>query len=162
MMAFAGIGPAPGPSSTGNAWSIWGQTFERWSRVDSTADAPGSKSRSGGFVLGADRYLSSDWLAGVAFGFARTRTNSDALAATSDTYSGAAYTTWMPGRFVFDARAAIGPAATSTTRSVDFVRGTISGNAHGVGGLIHGGGRLSHSNCKRHSEAIRRARFVEA
>lgn len=137
MMAFAGIGPAdtlPGRNTT----SVWGQAFGRWSRIGATSEAPGAKSSSGGFVLGADRVLATDWLAGVAFGFTRTHTTSDVLHADSDTYSGAVYTTWAPGRFVFDGRAVVGPATTATTRTLDFMPGLIAGSAHGIGALFAG------------------------
>ncbi len=137
MMAFAGVDSAQ-PSTGRNTWAIWGQAFGRWSRVGNSADLPGSTSRSGGFALGADRYLTSDWLAGLAFGFTRTTTNSGAMDATTDSYSGAVYTSWTPGRWAFDARAAIGPTKIGTSRTMNLTPSSINGNANGLAALIGG------------------------
>jgi uncharacterized protein with beta-barrel porin domain len=137
MMAFTQAMPGV-RSGSGHNWSVWGQAFASSSRVGETTDAPGSKSSSSGFVLGADRYLTTDFLAGWAFGFARARTNSELTTANSDNYFGGVYSTWTPGSFVVDVRVSAASAKMATSRTVDFMPGEITGNARGIGAQIGG------------------------
>ena len=118
-------------------WNLWAQAFGRWGTVEDTGGNAGSTSRSGGFVLGADKMLAPDLIAGAAFGFARTTTHSGGTTGISDTYAGALYASWTPGRAVFDLRAAIGPSDMRTRREIMLMPGsTITGNTQGMGGSV--------------------------
>jgi autotransporter-associated beta strand protein len=121
-------------------WSAWGQGYGRWSRVGGADGLPGSSSNSGGFVLGVDRMLSPAMFAGAALGYTRTSTTSADTSGTIDTYAAGVYTTWMPGRFVFDGRLAVGPAKAGTLRSVTFPSATplASASMSGWGALVAG------------------------
>jgi outer membrane autotransporter protein len=121
-------------------WQTWGQSFGRISRVGESNGLPGYKATSGGFVLGADWVSNSNWILGGAFGYARTTTNSFDTSATTNTYAGALYASWMPGAFVFDGRIAAGPAMTNTTRSIVFPGENVTATAgiRGWGGLVAG------------------------
>lgn len=131
--AFASVMPA---KPTEQGWGVWGQAFGRWSSIGDSGALLGSKSRSGGFTMGADRLLAKDLIGGVAFGFARTTTDSNGATATSDTYTGALYASWTPGRAVFDFRAAAGPTQMQTSRNISLTSGAINGNANGFGGSV--------------------------
>lgn len=116
--------------------SVWGQAFGRWNSVGEAGGLAGSSTRSGGFALGVDQWLADDLTGGVAVGFARTTTGSGDLTATSDTYTGAIYGSWTPGRAVIDLRASAGPSQTQTTRMTMLSPATIDGRANGVGGSV--------------------------
>jgi len=132
--AFASLTPV----SPQDGWGVWGQAFGRWSTVGDSGALAGSKSRSGGFALGADRLIASDLIAGAALGFARTTSDAAGSTATFDTYTGALYASWTPGRAVVDLRAAIGPSEMRTTRTIILTPGAITGKARGFGGGISG------------------------
>jgi subtilase-type serine protease len=84
--------------------------------------------------------MSNDLFVGGAFGYARTSTASFDTKGTTDTYAGALYTTWTPGRFVFDGRIAAGPTTTGTARTIAFPGESTMAAAsfNGWGGLIAG------------------------
>lgn len=121
-------------------WSVWGQAYGRWSRVGDRGAAPGASSNAGGFVVGVDRFVSPDLLAGAAFGFTRTQTGSAGSSATADTYAGAVYASWMPGAWVVDGRMAAGPATIGSTRTLAFpgLSASASGSTSGWGALAAG------------------------
>ena len=121
-------------------WSTWGQGYGRWSRVGAAEGLPGYDSSSGGFVLGIDRVLSPDLLAGAAFGYTRTATTGSDTKGTTDTYAGGVYATWMPGAVVLDVRLATGPAQTGTQRSLTFPAAMplVGASANGWGALAAG------------------------
>ena len=122
-------------------WTTWGQVYGRWSNVGTANGLPGYNSNSGGFVVGVDRMLSSDLIAGGAFGYTRTSTSSADTKGTTDTYAGAVYASWTPGSFVFDGRLAAGATATGTSRSIVFpglATPTANGSVNGWGGLVAG------------------------
>lgn len=129
--AFASAMPVA-PSKEG--WGVWGQAFGRWSSVGDNGGLQGSKSRSGGFTLGADRLLADDLVGGLAMGFTRTTTDAQSGNGTSNSYSGAIYASWTPGRAVIDMRAALGQTQMQTSRMTDLTAGTINGNTQGWGG----------------------------
>jgi len=131
--AFASLTPA---AAVREGWAVWGQGFGRWSTVGDAGGLAGSTSRSGGFTLGADRLLADDLVGGIAFGFARTMTGSAGTTSTTNTYTGALYASWTPGRAVFDLRASAGPSQTQTSRNTVLTPGTIHGNASGFGGSV--------------------------
>lgn len=131
--AFASLTPVT-PSQDG--WGVWAQGFGRWSSVGDAGALAGSTSRSGGFMLGADRVLADNLIGGIAVGFARTATESAGTTATSDTYTGALYASWTPGRAVVDLRAAAGPSQTQTSRTTILTPSAIQGQASGFGGSI--------------------------
>lgn len=131
--AFASVMPAA-PAQEG--WGVWGQAFGRWSSVGDTSGVQGSKSRSGGFTLGADKLLANDLIGGVAIGFARTNTDTNGGSGTSTSYSGALYASWTPGRAVIDVRAAAGPTQVQTSRTTSLTSSAITGDTKGVGGSI--------------------------
>ncbi len=119
-------------------WTLWEQGFGRWSRTDASLGLPGSHNADTGFSAGFDRAFATDLLAGGAFGYARTLSNSAGEHATTDTYAGAAYASWTPANFVVDARLAAGPASTRTTRQVAImgVPTTVTGGSDGWSGLF--------------------------
>jgi uncharacterized protein with beta-barrel porin domain len=131
---------AVAPAIAAGQWVTWGQSFGRASRVGDANGLPGYKATSGGFVFGADWVSNADWTFGGAFGYARTTTNSFDTNATTNTYAGALYASWMPGAFVFDGRMAAGPATTSTTRAIVFPGENVTAAAaiKGWGGLVAG------------------------
>lgn len=131
--AFASAMPVA-PSNEG--WGVWGQAFGRWSTVGDAGGLQGSKSRSGGFTLGADKLLADDLIGGLAMGFTRTTTDADSGNGTSNSYSGAIYASWTPGRAVIDMRAALGQTQVQTSRTTSLTAGTINGNTQGFGGSI--------------------------
>jgi len=149
-LAYAMTGSAPGviareaeaafaslrPAAADAGWGVWGQAFGRWGTVKDSGALAGSTSRSAGFALGADRRIAPDVSGGIAFGFARTSSGSGPAHATFDSYTGALYGSWTPGRAVFDLRAAIGSSDMRTTRSIALVPGTIAGSARGIGGGV--------------------------
>ncbi|MDC7787310.1 outer membrane autotransporter protein [Rhodoplanes tepidamans] len=117
-------------------WSVWGQAFGRTARVGDAGGLPGGKSRSGGGVAGADRLFAPDFLAGGAFGFTRTTSDSAGTTGTSDTYAGSVYASYTRGPLVLDGRLAAGVATQSTSRSV---AGTgVSGATDGIAALAAG------------------------
>ena len=132
--AFASV-PAATPR-VHDGWSVWGQGFGRWSKVNDAGTLAGSSSRGGGFSLGADRMLADDLFGGVAFGFARTSTTAGGANATSDTYSGALYASWTPGPAVIDVRAVAGPSQMRSTRNILLAPAPLQGNANGFGGGV--------------------------
>jgi subtilase-type serine protease len=151
--AYAGTGPtadtlagfpllAKEPAAAGpyGQWATWGQGYGRWSNVGDRNGLPGYSATAGGFVVGADRTIGSDLLAGAAFGYAHTSTGSSGTTGTTDTYAGALYTTLTPGSFVFFGRLAGGAATTNTARSIVFpdVSTMASGSVNGWGGLAAG------------------------
>ena len=131
--AFASLTPV---AAAPEGWGVWGQGFGRWSTVGDAGTLAGSTSRSGGFALGADRLLVEDLVGGLAFGFARTMTTSAGTTATTDSYSGALYATWMPGAAVFDLRASAGPSRTQTMRDTVLTPAAIAGRTDGFGGGV--------------------------
>jgi subtilase-type serine protease len=124
------------PSSE-QGWTVWGQGFGRWSSVGATADLSGSKTTTGGFIMGADRAVSGNFLAGAAFGFARTSVAAINASGTSDNYAGAAYATWTPGQAKFDLRVAAGPSQISTSRQSILALGAIGGATNGFGTAVN-------------------------
>lgn len=154
--AYAGTGPSaearvagiPFPqtqpamaSARYGQWTTWGQVYGGWSNVGTANGLPGYTSSSGGFVLGADRMLSSDLVAGGAFGYTRTSTSSADTSGTTNTYAGALYASWTPGSFIFDGRLAAGATATGTSRSIVFpgeATPTAIGSVNGWEGLVTG------------------------
>ncbi|KPG01600.1 peptidase S8 [Rhodopseudomonas sp. AAP120] len=130
MNAFAAVTPA---ERVQDGWSAWGQGFGRDARVRDSADLAGSKATSGGFVVGADRRFSNSFVAGGAFGYARTTATSADTQGKSDTYAGAAYASWTPGAAVIDVRVAAGPSQMSTSRQIMFSPASLQGSANGVG-----------------------------
>lgn len=133
---------APAASARGwsEGWSTWGQAFGRTAHVGDAGGLPGGSNRGGGVTVGADRLFSPDLIAGAAFGFARATSNSAGTSGTSDTYAGALYASFTPGRFVFDGRLAVGGTRLSTARSIDFAGASsgLAGKAQGVGVLAAG------------------------
>ena len=139
--AFPQMQPAMASAAPYGQLTTWGQVYGRWSNVGSANGLPGYTSSSGGFVLGTDRMLSSDLVAGGALGYTRTSTSSADTKGTTDTYAGALYASWMPGSFVFDGRLAAGATATGTSRSIVFpgeATPTATGSVNGWGGLVAG------------------------
>ncbi|MBI5130255.1 MAG: autotransporter domain-containing protein [Rhodopseudomonas palustris] len=130
MNAFASIAPA---ERVQDGWSAWGQGFGRNSRVRDNGDLAGSKAVSAGFSLGADRWFSNNFVAGGAFGYARTTASSTDIQGKSDTYAGAAYASWMPGAAVVDVRIAAGTSQMSTGRQMMLTPTSLQGSANGVG-----------------------------
>ncbi len=118
-------------------WTVWGQGFGRMSKVGSIGDLAGSRTISTGFVMGADRAVSANLLAGGAFGYARTAASSEGTTGTSDTYSGAAYATWTPGAAKFDLRVAAGPSQIATGRQTVLLPGAIGGSTNGFGTAVN-------------------------
>jgi len=130
MNAFASMTPT---QRVQDGWAMWGQGFGRTSRIGDSGDLSGSKATSAGFTLGADRWFSNNLIAGGAFGYARTTATSTDINGNSDTYAGAAYASWTPGKAVFDFRIAAGPSQMSTTRQIILASSGLSGSANGVG-----------------------------
>jgi len=130
MNALASIAPSQ-PVQDG--WNVWGQGFGRSSRVGDSGELAGSKSVSGGFTVGADRWFAANLIAGGAFGYARTSATSTDIRGTSDTYAGAAYASWTPGAAVVDFRIAAGPSQISTTRQMILTTSALQGSTNGIG-----------------------------
>ncbi|MFD2182131.1 autotransporter domain-containing protein [Rhodoplanes azumiensis] len=136
LAAYASADPADGTAAVPSGWSVWGQGFGRAARVGDSGGLPGGKSRSGGGIAGADRQVAPDTLVGGAFGVTRTTSDSAGTSGTADTYSGAVYASYRPGRLVLDGRLAAGVTSQSTSRSV---AGTgTAGATDGVGLLAAG------------------------
>ncbi|MDO8876805.1 MAG: autotransporter domain-containing protein [Pseudolabrys sp.] len=129
--AFASVDPVARSSS---GWSVWAQGFGRWSNVGDAGGLSGSNSRSGGFTVGADTLLAPDLIGGMALGFARTTSDASGTRATADSYTGALYASWTPGRAVYDLRVAAGPTQIRTSRDVILAPGPVQGDANGFGG----------------------------
>jgi hypothetical protein len=77
-----------------------------------------------------------------------TLLSSDGTRATSNTYAGALYASWLPGAFVFNGRVAGGPTTSQTSRVVTFpdeASENANGSVSGWGVLAAGeaGYRLS-------------------
>ena len=142
MNALASAAPA---DRVQDGWSVWGQGFGRSSRVGDSGDLSGSKAVSAGFTLGADRWFSNSLIAGGAFGYARTTATSTDIRASSDTYAGAGYASWMPGAAVFDVRMAAGPSQMSTTRQIFLTPSGLQGspNGFGIGTTLEAGYRFA-------------------
>ncbi len=140
----ANAAPSSGPAT---GWSSWGETFGRTAHVGDAGGLPGGSSRGSGVVLGADRMLSPDLVAGTAFGFVRATSASAGTSGASDTYTGALYASYTPDRLVFDGRLALGGTRLSTARSMDLggSSAALSGKAGGFSVLAAGeaGYRLS-------------------
>jgi outer membrane autotransporter protein len=130
MNAFAGIAPT---DRVRDGWSVWGQGFGRNSSVRDSGDLAGSKAVSAGFAIGSDRWFSNNFVAGGAFGYARTTATSTDIQGKSDTYAGAAYASWMPGAAIIDLRVAAGSSQLSTGRQIMLSPGSLQGNANGIG-----------------------------
>jgi outer membrane autotransporter protein len=130
--AFASVdaGAAAPPAAS----NVWAQGFGRWSHVGDAGGLSGSRSRSGGFTIGADTLLAPNLIGGMAFGFARTTSSSTGTSSTADSYTGALYASWTPGAAVYDLRVAAGPTQIRTTRNVDLAPGPVQGDASGFGG----------------------------
>lgn len=136
LAAYASADPAEASAAAAAGWTVWGQGFGRTARVGDAGGLPGGKSRSGGGIAGADRQVAPDTLVGGAFGVTRTTSDSAGTTGTSDTYAGAVYASYTPGRLVLDGRLAAGVTSQSTSRSVAGM-GT-SGATDGVGVLAAG------------------------
>ncbi|NVO14085.1 MAG: autotransporter domain-containing protein [Rhodoplanes sp.] len=134
--ASAGANEAPAGPASASAWTTWGQAFGRTARVGDSGGLPGSKSNGGGGIAGADRLFAPDFLAGGAFGFTRTTSDSAGTVGSSDTYAGATYASYTPGRFVFDGRLAAAVTTQSSFRTVASV--ATAGKTDGVGALAAG------------------------
>ena len=127
------------PVQTNAGWTAWGQGYGQWSNIGTAGGIPESRTQNAGFVLGADRTLSSDLLAGGAVGYTRTDIGSYNNQKRANTYAGALYTTWSPGALVFDARLAGGPTTGNSSRSLTFpTSSTASGGTNGWGLLASG------------------------
>jgi outer membrane autotransporter protein len=129
----------PAPKTAGQ-WTTWGQVYNRWSNVGSSAGLPGFSSSGGGFVLGADGWLGSDLVVGGALDYTHASTDSAGVTGASDIYTGGAYALYTPGAFVFAGRVMGGATTTSTNRGVDFPgeSPTANGSMNGWGGLAAG------------------------
>jgi outer membrane autotransporter protein len=154
VFSYAGAGPVvaarsvatasetpPAAATTGDSpWTTWGQGYGRASHVGEANGVPGATASSGAFVIGVDRSFSNDLVAGGALGYTRTALSSADTSATADTYAGALYATWAPGRLVFDARLAAGPSTGGTARSIAFPGEavTAAGSLSGWGALAAG------------------------
>jgi subtilase-type serine protease len=73
------------PVQTNAGWTRWGQGYGQWSRIGTANGIPGSNAQNAGFVLGADRTLSPDLLAGGAVGYTRTDIGSYNIQSTANT-----------------------------------------------------------------------------
>ncbi len=134
---FASQTPASA-AAIADSWTTWGQGYGRQSRVGEANGVPGANASSGGFVVGSDRLVAANLIAGGAAGYTHTATGSAGMSATADTYAGALYATWTPGPFVFDARLAGGPTTGNTTRFISF-----PGVSTPTGGTVNGWGLLA-------------------
>jgi subtilase-type serine protease len=148
IFSYAGAGPvvaarsvatSPAAPSTGDSpWTTWGEGYGRASHVGEANTLPGASVSSGAVVFGADRSFSTDLIAGGAIGYTRTALSSADTSATANTYAGALYATFAPGRLVFDARLAAGPTTGGSSRSIAF-----PGEAVTAGGSLSGWGALA-------------------
>ncbi|TWA87458.1 outer membrane autotransporter protein [Azospirillum brasilense] len=94
----------------GTALGLWARALGRFANSDGDGNAAGTRQRSGGIALGADRDLSDTMTAGAAFGYQRTavdvRTSGDRT--DIDSYSAALYGTYRVGAWFVDAQAMYG------------------------------------------------------
>ncbi|WP_268995514.1 autotransporter family protein [Microvirga roseola] len=63
--------PLPGLAAAPR-YSLWGEGFGSWGKVDGNTNAAGLDSSTGGFILGADTRLDASSTLGIAGGFSRT------------------------------------------------------------------------------------------
>lgn len=142
--------PGQGAPRSPDQWTPWGQGYGSWSRVGDAGGQPGYRATGAGFAAGVDRLFSNDLMFGAAVGFSRTSSNSADMTGRADSYAGAAYATFTPGRFIFTARLAGGPTTTGTSRTLVLPGDTAvaSGKVSGWGGLVAGeaGYRVDLSN----------------
>jgi autotransporter-associated beta strand protein len=152
VFSYAGAGPVVAARSVATApypteappgdspWTTWGQGYGRAAHVGEANGIPGATASSGAFVIGADRSFSNDLVGGGAVGYTRTALSSADTSATADTYAGALYATWAPGRLVFDGRLAAGPTTGGSSRAIAFPGEAITaaGSLNGWGGLAAG------------------------
>jgi subtilase-type serine protease len=131
--------PTPWLPPQNSGFNTWGEAIGNWSSVGSHNGNPGFSSNVGGFIIGADRDL-GNLLTGGAFGYARSTAAASALTGSSNTYAGSGYVTYMPGAFVFDLRAVLGPTSADTSRSIMFpgFATNASGSVNGWGWLAEG------------------------
>jgi subtilase-type serine protease len=130
--AFASVDRNHGVVSA-DQWSVWGRAFGGWSSIDSQNGILGAKTRSGGLSVGADRLLAPDLVGGIAAGFVRATSDNADANARFDSFTGALYASWTPGRFVVDMRTALSTTTMTTSRTLILVPGTINGSTTGLG-----------------------------
>ena len=128
--------PLPASLDDAAGWTLWAQGSGAWSRIGDDG-LPGVHNDRTGIVAGADRAFASDLSAGIAFGYAHTRTNSADARSEQDSYAGSLYATWTPGPFDIEGRIAAGPSHISTVRPITVfgVTDMATGSAGGWGGF---------------------------
>lgn len=111
------IAPAPEP-----AYALWGQGYGNFGRAWNDGNAATVKQSTGGFLIGADARLWSDWRVGVAGGYSSTSIDVDdrASSADSDNYTAALYAGGHLGAVAVRLGGAYTWNDVSTSRSVAF------------------------------------------
>jgi outer membrane autotransporter protein len=70
--------PVTVPVAATPRYSLWGEGFGSWGKIDSNSNAAGLDTSTGGFILGADAQVSNAFRIGLAGGFTRTTYDVDA------------------------------------------------------------------------------------
>lgn len=111
------VAPAPEP-----AYAVWGQGYGNFGRAWGNGNAATATQSTGGFLIGADARLWSDWRVGVAGGYSATSIDVDdrASSADSDNYTAALYAGGHFGAFALRFGGAYTWNDVSTSRSVAF------------------------------------------
>lgn len=111
------LAPTPEP-----AYSLWSQGYGNFGRAWSDGNVATASQSTGGFLIGADAHLGSDWRVGVAGGYSATSITVDdrASSADSDNYTAALYAGGHLGAFALRFGGAYTWNDVSTSRGVSF------------------------------------------
>lgn len=111
------VAPTPEP-----AYAVWGQGYGNFGRSFGNANVATASQSTGGFLIGADARLGSDWRVGVAGGYSATSIDVDDRASSSDSdnYTAAVYAGGHFGAVALRLGGAYTWNDVSTSRSVTF------------------------------------------
>ncbi len=73
------------PSSDPRRFTLWGEGFGSWGKVQTSSDVMGLNTSTGGFILGAESRIDATSMLGIAGGFTRTTFEADARLSSGST-----------------------------------------------------------------------------
>lgn len=123
------IGQSSGDGLFGQRGAFWGELVGGVAERDNSHRAAGYRASSAGFVIGADWYASSNFMAGLAFSWIRNDLDGRGVSSGSktqaDTYQLTAYNLWQPdwadGRLSIAGLLGIGINRYDQSRRIDFL-----------------------------------------
>lgn len=120
VMAYGDDASLPTGSISTQRFTAWGSAFGSWGSIDGNGNSAKLSHSTGGFVTGADGFVTDNWLAGMLAGYSHSSFNTDQGSASSDNYHLGIYGGGEWGALAFRTGLAYTWSNIDTGRSVAF------------------------------------------